>query len=103
MKREDASIDLIMNASLQTYKDGVIYVWKKSNNIVPPSFFRENKIDMPEHQQAAHDEDQDRFLAEYRERMKDWQPDAETLFEMRAAFGPGEEVVNVITGQKIKL
>ena len=27
----------------------------------------------------------------------------EELFEMRAAFGPGEKVVNVLTGQEIQL
>jgi len=30
-------------------------------------------------------------------------PDAEELFEMRAAFGPGATVVNVITGRKTEL
>ena len=38
------------------------------------------------------------FLADYRANPP--QPDAEQLAEMRAAFGPGAEVVNVITGQR---
>ena len=40
-------------------------------------------------------------LAEYRANYKG--PSAEELAEMRAAFGPGATVVNVITGKKIKL
>jgi hypothetical protein len=101
--REKAALDLIMNASLQTYQNGAIYVWKKSSNVVPPWFFTENGLDMPEQQEAAHDEQQAKSIAEYKERMKDWEPDAEDLYEMRAAFGTGAEVVNVITGRKIQL
>ena len=42
-------------------------------------------------------------LTEYAEHMKNYVPSDEELFEMRAAFGEGETVVNVITGQRIKL
>jgi hypothetical protein len=42
----------------------------------------------------------DRFLTEYRARMANYVPSDEEAFEMRAAFGPGEIVVNVITGQR---
>ena len=45
----------------------------------------------------------DEFFARYREAQKNRQPSAEEMFEMRAAFGPGAEVVDVITGRKIKL
>lgn len=41
------------------------------------------------------------FLAAYRANPP--QPSAETLADMRAAFGPGAEVVNVITGRRIRL
>lgn len=40
------------------------------------------------------------FLKEYCERMKDHVPSAEERYEMRAAFGEGQTVVNVITGKK---
>lgn len=43
------------------------------------------------------------FLRQYREREKNRQPSVEELFEMRAAFGEGTEVVNIVTGTKIKL
>ena len=42
-------------------------------------------------------------LRKLRESMKGWKPSAEEMFEMRAAFGPGETVVNVITGESITL
>lgn len=42
-------------------------------------------------------------LEDYRERMKNHVYSAEEMFEMRAAFGEGETVVNVITGEKIQL
>lgn len=40
-------------------------------------------------------------IAEYRARRRT--PDAEELAEMRAAFGEGTTVVDVLTGEKIKL
>lgn len=46
---------------------------------------------------AARDVDTQAFLAEYRKNPP--VPDAEQLFEMRAAFGEGTEVVDVITGK----
>lgn len=49
---------------------------------------------------AARDKDTTEFIAEYRKRYQP--PDAEQLSEMRAAFGPGVTVVNVITGDKTK-
>ncbi len=42
-------------------------------------------------------------LEEYRKKMEGHKPDAEEMAEMRAAFGAGETVVNIITGQTIKL
>lgn len=44
-------------------------------------------------------EEIDRILAEYAEARKNHVPSAEEMFEMRAAFGEGAEVVDVITGQ----
>jgi hypothetical protein len=41
------------------------------------------------------------FLDDYRK--NDSPPDAEQLYEMRAAFGEGETVVNVFTGRETKL
>lgn len=47
-------------------------------------------------------EDQDRaFIDEYQSRPHEISD--EELFEMRAAFGPGETIVDVFTGKKIQL
>ena len=51
----------------------------------------------------ARNKDDAEFMAEYRERMEDYEPSDEELFEMRSAFGEDAEVVNVITGKTIQL
>ena len=45
------------------------------------------------------------FLDEWKENRKNRSAEqvAEEQFEMRAAFGPGETVVNVVTGERTKL
>lgn len=49
----------------------------------------------------ARDEDTSAFIKEYRENYKG--PSEEELFEMRAEFGKGTTVVDIITGKKIRL
>jgi hypothetical protein len=53
--------------------------------------------------EAARFEDVSTSVAAYRERMKNHKPSGEELFEMRAAFGRGTTVVNVITGRRTRL
>lgn len=50
----------------------------------------------------AQEKDTAAFLAQYRA-TQPAQPDAEQLHEMRAAFGPGATVVDVITGRTTQL
>ena len=50
---------------------------------------------------TARDKEVDESIAEYRRNYKG--PSEEALAEMRAAFGPGEVVVNVLTGTRIYL
>lgn len=52
---------------------------------------------------AAREVDLDRQIADYRRRMANHVPSDEEMFEMRAAFGPGSTVVNVLTGEKTYL
>lgn len=49
------------------------------------------------------DEQTEKSLAEYRERMKNHVYSEEELYEMRAAFGEGAVVVDAITGRRIQL
>jgi hypothetical protein len=48
--------------------------------------------------------DKDKFLADYKKARanRSAEAKAEELFEMRAAFGEGQEVVNIITGEITK-
>ena len=49
------------------------------------------------------DRQTEQSIAEYRERMKNHVYSDEELFEMRATFGAGAVVVDVITGREIQL
>ena len=52
---------------------------------------------------AARAEETKAVLKNYRRRQRRVKPSAEEMFEMRAAFGTGTTVVNVITGRRTKL
>lgn len=53
--------------------------------------------------EAAREQEAREVIEQYIARMKGRQRTPEELFEMRAAFGPGATVVDVITGDKIEL
>jgi len=50
-------------------------------------------------------EETDRFIEEYKKNRANRSAEeiAEERYEMRAAFGPGETVVNVLTGERTEL
>ena len=84
--------------------DGIVR-WD-TNDRVPPSDTLAEMLEARGITQAEHDAslaagrtETQAFLADYRERMADHVPSDEERYEMRAAFGEGVEVVNVITGQ----
>jgi hypothetical protein len=88
--------------------DGQVYRWTSNNRVPPSDAIKKYGIDkLPMFHQATHDivreEETLAALEEYRERMKDYKPSAEELYEMRAAFGPGVTVVNAITGKKFRV
>lgn len=64
--------------------------------------FVTDKVDV-EATKAAADEESSRWAAEYRAQMANHVPSEEELFEMRAAFGEGATIVDVISGQTIQL
>jgi hypothetical protein len=68
--------------------------------ITPPSVLIDYGADVPPRQVEMYDISTDAFMKEYIEQMKDHVPSAEERYELRAAFGEGETVVNVTTGQK---
>jgi len=87
-----------------TDSEGVIR-WK-SNDRVPFDDLLENAgvdTDTRQRCRVARDADTEKTLSEYREAMKNHVPSDEEMYEMRAAFGPGAKVVNVITGKVTQL
>ena len=90
-----------------TVENGVA-VWK-CGNIVPldcvAAFLHSkygNLINIENHESAL-DAEAEEVARRYRERMKNHVYSEEELYEMRSAFGEGVEVVDVITGNKIRL
>lgn len=83
-------------------RDGVLY-WTSSGNTVPPDVFHTAFCTPSPSHLAGHAKQVDEQISAYRERMKDYVPSAEEMFEMRAAFGEGTTAVNVVTGQRTKL
>lgn len=84
-----------------TITDGVIR-WN-SNQQVPPSdcvalaAHIGLPVDVVAACTAARDIETETFLADYRKRPQ--QPSVEEIAGMRAAFGPGQRVVNIVTGR----
>lgn len=77
--------------------------WYSNDAVVPHWVFTERGMVCPADHRAVYDEDTAKSIEEYKKRMENYVYSDEELFEMRAAFGEGAEVVNVITGKKIKL
>ena len=87
--------------------DGGVVRWK-SNDSVPfddmLAAFQKAGLDLNMAASSkAREEESLRFLEDYRRRMANHVPSEEELFEMRAAFGEGTTVVNVLTGRKTQL
>jgi hypothetical protein len=92
------------------FDDAGIPYWK-TNDRVPPKecvevFHNSGLLTTPvELIDAARDEQNQQFFAEYRVAQANRSPEqlAEEKMEMRAAFGPGKTVVNIITGERTTL
>lgn len=87
-----------------TCEDGVLR-WK-SNGQVPFDDMLQlaQEIGLPvdlDASRAARQTEQAAFLAEYRRAQRS--PSAEEVAEMRAAFGEGTTVVDVLSGRRIRL
>lgn len=85
-------------------RNGVRY-WLISDGterVVPTFVYKDALAACPPEQQAAYDADMAAFTAAYRRQQANHEPSEEEKFEMRAAFGPGQTVVNVISGRKYR-
>lgn len=77
--------------------------WKSNNRCVPADVFRDYGMEEPAVQAEIRDAELNTFLKAYVEANQNREYTAEEKFEMRSAFGEGAEVVNVVTGKKVKL
>lgn len=80
----------------------------KSNNSVPPKdileFWQYLKKDFDyDKSTEVREKESAEFLGNYRKSQANREYTPEELFEMRATFGKGEVVENIITGKKTKL
>ena len=105
-RRLDKIVADYNNGELLIDEDGV-GTWKRSDNVIPDecAFYAEY-MGLPINREAtakARDEELDMLIEEYREHQDGHEPTDEELFEMRAAFGTGTTVVDVITGRKYHL
>ncbi len=89
-----------------TEEDGAVK-WKRSGNYLPEDCVEKLSYThftfSPEATKKKRDAQTERSLKAYRESRKNHSYSAEELYEMRAAFGAGETVVDVITGQRVTL
>jgi hypothetical protein len=78
--------------------------WESNDQPVPMDAAKSYQIDIrPEMQKRAIELAAKEAIAAYRKSRKQNGYSAEELGEMRAAFGAGETVVDMFTGQKIRL
>ena len=98
--------DMADTGEILKEKDGAVK-WKRSGNYLPEDCVEKLSYThftfSPEATKKKRDAQTERELKAYRESMRNHQYSDEELFEMRAAFGEGATVVDVITGQQIPL
>ncbi len=94
--------DRCSKRSSDAYSDdgGKTWRWCSNDSVIMLDVCRDYGIPCDtKAQEAARNGYVDAFLAEYRA-SQPATPSAEEQYEMRAAFGPGKTIVDVITGRK---
>lgn len=88
-----------------TYDQGVAR-WKSNGRCIPAdcaAFAAYLNLPIDEEKTAAVRQQEDEaFFKEYRKRNANRKYTAEEMYEMDAAFGPGQKVVDIITGKTYK-
>jgi hypothetical protein len=85
-----------------TYEKDEILYWVSNDQVVPLRVFIDAGARAPAGQGEAEEQALAAFAKQYKEARKNYKPSGEQMFEMRAAFGPGETVVDIITGQEFR-
>lgn len=80
-------------------------LWKSNDRCIPENTFRDAEMPMPLSQKECIEIQTKAIIKKYKKDQLNKTPEQreEEIAEMRAAFGSGETVINVITGEKIKL
>jgi len=79
--------------------DGVLR-WTSNDAVISPSTFADAYVVCSDVQAAGYSAYLDAFVQQYRANSR--APSDEERYEMRAAFGPGVTVVNVVTGRRTR-
>jgi len=77
--------------------------WKSNDAVIGLDTFKSACVEAPATQQAEYEQDVKKAVAEYRKAKENYQYSPEELFEMKAAFGEGTTVIDILTGKKTKL
>lgn len=97
-----ASLQAKMSSDEHSYtRDGVLY-WSSNDAIVPVFVYKDACLVCPDIQARAYDAEITRKLLGFRKPNVREDVDAETNYELDAAFGVGTKVVNVFTGRRIR-
>jgi hypothetical protein len=84
-------------------EDGLVWRWASNNAVCPLDACQDYGIPVDAAAQAAaRDAELTAFVASYKAARRNRRPSAEERFELRAAFGPGQTVVNILTGERTR-
>lgn len=97
--REQQRVRASIESDAEAYSQDGVRRWRSNDAVIPPCVYRDAGMECTPAHQAAYDREIAAFLDEYR-RNQPPVPSDEEAFEMRAAFGPGVEVVDIITGRR---
>lgn len=90
-----------LNDPTKVYFVGEVRHWRSNDAVVPLSVFKDGYMVPCAAHVAAYEADLVKDLEAYR-KARSGPPSDEEIFEMRAAFGPGVEVVDVISGRRVR-
>lgn len=94
----------VFESEAYTEDGGKTWRWVSNDRPCPVDACKEYGIPCdPVAQAAAVSKAAQESIAAYRKAMEGYVPGPEEMYEMRAAFGPGVKVVNVLTGQTTQL
>lgn len=81
-------------------------VWHNCSNgqVVAPSVLKDHGHKVTDKQRHAYDVETAKFIDDYRKARSNMSEEAkaEEAYERRAAFGPGVEVIDCLTGERYK-